>query len=112
MSVIIIFGDGLEALRLVQIYGYARARDDPERVDLNEKLLSKVFREAGGCESLPVIMMGDFNIDPACSKVVTDEVLSGTWEDAAAIRPGFDGSDPPWTFHQKGVTSRVLICAY
>ena len=102
--------DGLEPLRLFQVYGYSRAKDDPERMDLNEKLLGKVFREAEACGSLPIIIMKDFNIDPAYSKVVTEEVVNGSWVDAATIQPSFDGSEPPWTFSQKGTTSRIDIC--
>ena len=42
-------GDGFVPFRLFQIYGYARAKDDPERMDLNEKPLNKVFKEANAC---------------------------------------------------------------
>ena len=68
VSMTILSEDGLEPLRLFQVYGCSRAKDDPERMDLNEKLLGKVFREAEACGSLPIIIMGDFNIDPAYSK--------------------------------------------
>ena len=78
-------------------------------MDLNEKLLSEVFREAEPCGPLPIVIMGDFNIDPAYSKVVTDKVV-GTWVDAATIQPSFDGSEPRWTFSQKGTTSRIDVC--
>ena len=110
VSVTMLPGNGLEPVRLFQVYGYARARDDAERLDLNERLLSKVFKEAAACGPIPVVVMGDFNIDPAYSRTVTDLLVEGTWVDAAAIRPSFDGSDPPWTFQQKGVTSRIDIC--
>ena len=36
--------------------------------------------------------------------------MNGSWVDAATIQPSLDGSEPPWTFSQKGTTSRIDIC--
>ena len=59
---------------------------------------------------MQALVMWDFNIDPAISKVVTDEVMRGERVDAGTVHPNLDGSEPPWTFQQKGVHSRIDFC--
>ena len=110
VSVTILPGGGLEPVRIYQIYGFARAKDDPDRMALNEQLLRKVFQEANSGELVPTLIIGDFNIDPIYSAEVTNEVGRGNWVDAATIRASIEGTSPPWTFAQGNVTSRIDVC--
>ena len=110
MSITILPNSGQEPLRLYQVYGFARARDDPERMNLNEALLNKVLREANAAGNIPTVIMGDFNIEPDFSAELSAAIFEGYWTDAGTIKSKIDGSLPLPTFSQKGVNSRVDIC--
>ena len=77
LAVTLLPGQGLEPIRVYQIYGFARARDDHERMILNENFLGKIFQDANANGRLPVVIMGDFNTDPLSSAKITQEVNSG-----------------------------------
>ena len=101
--------DGVTPVRIYQIYGYARTKDDPERFEINERLLTKVFEEADSCRDIPVVVIGNINIDPLFSTAVSERVVSGRWVDAGTVRAGIENVDPPWTFSQRDTTSRIDV---
>ena len=101
VSVTILPGNGLKPLKVVPDFVIRPNQRRSRANGLERKLLNKVCREANACGPIPVIIMGDFNIDSAYSKAVTHEVVKGTWVDAATTHQSFDGSDPPWTSQKK-----------
>ena len=74
VAITVVPEDGLTPVRIYQIYGFSRAKDDPERLRLNEQLLKKVFGEADSCRDVPVLIIGDVNIDPKISAEVPEKV--------------------------------------
>ena len=110
LAVTLFPGQGLESIRVYQIYGFARARDDHERMMLNESFLGKNFQDANANGGLPVVVMGDFKTDPLSSATTTHEVNSGNWCDALASTAVLEERDPHYTFEQKGVKSRIDLC--
>ena len=101
--------DGLAPVKIYQILGFARAKDDPERLKLNGQLLKKVFEEAGSCRDIPVLIIGDINIDPLFTTKVSEKVFGGRWVDAGTVRAGIEKENPPWTFSQRYSTSRIDV---
>ena len=96
VPVTILPGNGLEPFEVVPDLRIRPGQRRSRANGLERKLVNKDFREASACGR-----KGDFNIDSAYSKAVTDEVVKGTWVDAATTHQIFDGSDPPWTSQKK-----------
>ena len=103
-------GEGLEPIRIVQIYGYARAHSDPERMIKNESFLQKVFRECNSYGYVPTVLIGDFNIEPQYSAVISHETFTGNWVDVSKSEAESRGLPPQWTFCQRETTSRLDLC--
>ena len=103
-------GEGMEPIRIVQVYGYARAHDDADRMELNEAFLRKVFRECNAYGELPTVLIGDFNIEPQFSTVISQELFTGNWVDVGKKEAEARGEYPRWTFHQKDSCSRIDSC--
>ena len=98
--------DGLALVRIFQTYGFARAKDDPERLKLNEQLLRKVFEEADSCRDIPVLIIGDINIDPTFSTEVSEKVIR---VDAGTVRAGIENENPPWTFRRESALLESML---
>ena len=109
VAITIVPEDGMTPIRIYQVYGFARAKDDPERYEINERFLTKIFEEADSCRDIPVVIIGDINIDPSFSTAVSERVISGRWVDAGTVRAGIENTDPPWTFSQRDMTSRIDV---
>ena len=103
-------GNGMEPVRVIQLYGYARAHGDAERMELNERFLQKIFEESNSNANLPVILLGDFNVEPQYSPTVSYEVNTGNWVDVGRSCAEVRGEQPKWTFRQGDVTSRIDLC--
>ena len=70
-------GVGTEPIRVIQVYGFARARDDGDRVAKNETFLQTVFREGNSCADTPTVVLGDINIEPEFSATIASEIVVG-----------------------------------
>ena len=103
-------GDGLEPIRVIQVYRYARAKDDTLRMTLDEDLLRKVFCEGWACGDIPVVIVGDMNIEAEYYPIICTEVESGRWTDAGRTVAELKDEAPSWKFNQKGTTSRLDLC--
>ena len=73
-------------------------------MEANEKLIRKAFAEIDARGDAPGFLVGDFNIDPAHSAVITEQVNSGGWVDIARERAAADEQEPALTYfsHQGG----------
>ena len=103
-------GNGMEPVRVIQLYGYARAHGDAERMELNERFLQKIFEESNSNANLPVILLGDFNVEPQYSPTISFEVNTGNCVDVGRSCAEARGEQPKWTFRQGDVTSRIDLC--
>ena len=105
---------GHEPYRVLVLYGYADARSDPVKANLNETLLELAFAEANACGDMPVLVVGDFNTTVGESLMLTTQVNSGNWADIAHVKANARGETPVDTFlsNRNGVwaSSRNDLC--
>ena len=63
---------------LFVIYGYHGAESDPEKLQLSEHLFAAVLAEAKMCcAGQPVILVGDFNVDPTVIPSLAKGIMNG-----------------------------------
>ena len=67
------------------VYGYPNAGRDATARERNEDLLRKTLEVAAELGDVPIVMLGDFNVDPSASAVLRSAIESGCWHDAAAV---------------------------
>ena len=81
MRVILPIGDG-GVVHLFVISGYQGAESDPEKLQLTDHLFTAVLAEAGMCCcGQPVILAGDFNVDPIVTPSLAKGISDGQWID-------------------------------
>ena len=81
MRVILPIGDG-GVVHLFVIYGYQGAENDPEKLQLTDRLFAAVLAEARMCCcGQPVILAGDFNADPIVIPSLAKGISDGHWID-------------------------------
>ena len=114
LAVTLFRGQGLEPIRVYQIYGFARARDDHERMMLNESFLGKNFQDAtanGGhrpsfvCNDNPLFFSGNW-----CDALASTAVLI-TPSNKKGSNLGLiyaSGTDPPCMLHHTRQWDAVL----
>ena len=66
----------------LSIYGYQGAENDPEKLQLTEHLFAAVLAEARMCcAGQPVILAGDFNVEPTVLPSLAKGISDGHWVD-------------------------------
>ena len=55
----------------------------------------------------PGFLVGDFNIDPGHSAIITEQINSGGWVDIARERAAADEMEPPLTYFSHRGNSRI-----
>ena len=80
MRVVLPLGNG-SIVHLFVIYGY-QGESDPEKLQLFEHLLAAVLAEARMCcAGQPVILAGDFNVEPTVIPSLAKGISDGHWVD-------------------------------
>ena len=106
-SIAVRINSGGLIIHVVTVYGFPRANEGGEPMESNEQLLSDVFSEATSLGNVPVIVLGDFNIKPERSPILSHLVTSGLWCDIGQTYAVLEGSDPLPTFDARGTNSRI-----
>eukprot|EP00973_Karenia_brevis_P052652 7314480-Karenia_brevis.AAC.1 len=75
----------------MSVWGFPGADQHAEQMASNEALLSKVFAVAAELGPVPVMIAGDFNVDPSGSNVLKLAVSSGMWYDIAVASASASG---------------------
>ena len=85
-------------IHVIAIYGFPRANEGGEAMDMKERLLEDVFDEAGSFGSVPVIIVGDFNIKAEKSPLLGNLITSCLWADIEQTTATLEGkvSDPTY----------------
>lgn len=101
-------GEGAGLVHIVNVYGHAGATAQMETMQRNEELLEALWMEANSIPEEPVVIMGDFNVDPGRSQVVARNVAEGVWVDVAAQKAHLLDMEPEDTYHgPQGARSRI-----
>ena len=67
---------------LFVVYGYQGADNDPEKLQLTEHLFAAVLAEARlCCARQPVVLAGDFNVEPLVIPSLAKGISDGHWVD-------------------------------
>ena len=98
---------GSQLLHIVSVYGHPGANEGGTVMQENEILLQQVFDEAGSLGDVPVVLCGDFNVMPEKSNVISTELVTGRWLDAAAASARLDNATPACTYFSGGTSSRI-----
>ena len=102
---------GNEPFKILQLYGYSNATSDPARLASNELSLELAFSEANACGDTPVIIIGDFNVEPQMSATIWHQLCTGAWVDVAQAFAEASGVEPQATYHgPRGASSRIDLC--
>ena len=81
MRVVLPLGNG-GVVHLFVVYGYQGADNDPEKLQLTEHLFAAVLAEARlCCAGQPVVLAGDFNVDPIVIPSLAKGISDGHWVD-------------------------------
>eukprot|EP00660_Eupelagonema_oceanica_P019294 gene19294-biopygen28237 len=96
------YGDGRQTLHVMSVYGVSGAhRSDAiyrgKEYVKNEDLLSDVLLAAAELGNVPVLIIGDLNVETQESDVLREALATGRWEDAAALWAEMLGHEPEWT---------------
>ena len=69
-------------VHLFVVYGYQGADNDPEKLQLTEHLFAAVLAEARlCCAGQPVVLVGDFNVEPLVIPSLAKSISDGHWVD-------------------------------
>eukprot|EP00973_Karenia_brevis_P019982 2742732-Karenia_brevis.AAC.1 len=58
----------------------------------NEAFLGQVFEAAAELGNVPMLVMGDFNVDPCRSPLLRAAMETGRWVDSALVSAALGGS--------------------
>eukprot|EP00973_Karenia_brevis_P066511 9246502-Karenia_brevis.AAC.1 len=86
VHVMVAVGSGRNIVHIMSVYGHSGASVDNLAMQNNEHLLRAVFNVAAELGNVPVIIVGDLNIDPEKSAMVQAALTTGRWVDAEARR--------------------------
>eukprot|EP00973_Karenia_brevis_P018720 2566937-Karenia_brevis.AAC.1 len=111
MHVVIGIDGGRQALHIMSVWGYAGAGQKADKMEANEELLEAILAEAAELGPVPVIICGDFNIDPAKSRCLTHAVATGVWHDLAVAAAFASGSSPQATCFPRPTSAGTRIDA-
>ena len=81
----IAYGNGRRVIHVISVYGYSGAQGRPEIMRKNESLLCNVFKVAAALGNVPVLVMGDINVDPDASPAVQSAARLGGCVDSAKV---------------------------
>jgi len=84
-------------LHVFVVYGIPNAAREEAAFALNEALLGKALAVAAEIGNAPVVIVGDFNIEPDSSAVLRAAMATGRWHDAAAAQAVAHGVMAPRT---------------
>jgi len=104
-------GNGSVALHVFCVYGFSGAAGNNERMALNEQLLSKVFAAAAELGNVPVVVVGDLNVPPDASLVISSALMTGRWVDAACAVAVATGTTPDATCYVRDTSEGTRIDA-
>ena len=94
-------------LHIISLYGFPRANEGGDEMIENEALLSNAFAEATSLGNVPVLVMGDFNVDAEKSQVLSNLVTDGVWTDIGRLYATLMEVEPTPTFSARGTSSRI-----
>lgn len=95
-------------VHIVNLYGHSGAMTNSELMEANESLLADVFLEAASLGGVPVIILGDFNVEPRRSAVLNLQTASGAWTDLAKAEADTRQARPEDTYAgPRGASSRI-----
>ena len=81
MRVFLPLGNG-GVVHLFVVYGYQGSDNDPEKLQLTEHLFAAVLAEARlCCAGQPVVLAGDFNVEPFVNPSLAKGISDGHWVD-------------------------------
>jgi endonuclease/exonuclease/phosphatase family metal-dependent hydrolase len=108
----IALGSGRGVLHVRSLYGHTGAAQNAEAMRLNEQLLAQALAAAASLGDAPVLLMGDFNIDPSSSPVLRAALATGRWFDAAAVHAASMGKSPDLTCFASpdGTRIDIVLC--
>ena len=102
-------GVGHQNLHLMNIYGYSGAIAHPDRTAQNEQLLKDVLNAAASLGNVPILICGDFNVEPERSPVLRAALGTGRWLDAAASIAANHGGAPAATCFKNAASPGTRI---
>ena len=73
----------------------------------NDNLLRQVLEEVAGLEEVPVLVMGDFNLQPEHSATLRAAEHTGRWFDVAAAFAGAQSTLPAPTCYARTRSGRA-----
>ena len=95
-------GRGREVVNVIVYYGIPGAVGSPEAMAENERLLTLVLEEAALLAGAPTILLGDFNVPPDRSGILSAALASRDWVDLHQAWAALRGVSPaPTCFVKK-----------
>lgn len=83
VNVAVAVADGRQVLHVMSVYGYTGASANNVAKRQNERLLQDVFETAVELGNVPVMILGDFNVDPSRSATIQNALSTRGWRDVA-----------------------------
>ena len=95
-------GMGRRGLYLYNIYGFVGAGPrNKTAFEKNDLLIQQIFEHAASLGDVPILLVGDFQTNPAESKILGSLISNGSYHDLGALL-----SDAAWTY-QKGQDTSI-----
>eukprot|EP00662_Eupelagonemidae_sp_cell21_P006360 gene6360-47037_t len=109
------YGDGKQTLHIMSVYGISGAHRADERrkkgpeYEQNEQLLADVLLAAAELGNVPILVVGDINVEVQESAVLREALATGRWEDTAAAWAELNGVEPEHTCESGTGRSRIDV---
>ena len=104
-------GTGKEVLHVMCFYGISGASSCSQKMAHNEALLSQVFAVCAVLGNVPVLLLGDFNVNPEKSSALQRAIDGARWSDACHLCATAQGGSPDPTCFVRATSAGTRIDA-